>query len=1716
VDDDEVWSLIKFDSTYQKIGGDETDADGGNAHSWTGRSFSVSDSFGRYIWSGRGQNGSGDDWLYISSISSGSSNVFVRKHASVEPTINVGTEEAGTSQQSTLFFVQNQTGNIGVGTTSPTEKLMVAGNVAPSADDTYDLGSATNRWRDLYLGPASLHIAGNTLSNVAGSLTWNGQGVINSSGAATFNGANIGSGALYVDSVSNNVGVGTTSPGAKFAVGSTSQFQVNSTGNVTGGTYNALTLTAATTGFTIAGGTTSKTLTVSNALTLAGTDGSTLNIGTGGTLGTGAFATIANYAPIGQTMYIGTTAHAINRGTGAEVLAGITGLTPGANFVLTQNSVAALTSEEAGAVANTMYLKAGNVGIGTASPLALLQLGAASKLGTFGLAGSTSGMVTIQPAAAAGTWTMTLPTTAGTNGYAMTTNGSGVMGWTSIGGGSLPTGTSNQTIRYNGGTSAWVADSTIYNDGTHVGIGTTSPDGNYRMTIGSSATPLYIDDNGKAYHSAGAANTPSMTFKNNTGTGIWSSASNVLNLSTGGVERMKIDSMGYVGINNTGTLSELLTVGASGSGGRIHIYDSSQPSTITNKLWAVSGNLYWGGSSAINLTSGINVSGTSGQTLRYNGGTSSWVADSNIYNDGNNHIGIGTTSPNGNYRMTIGSSANPLYIDDNGKVYHSAGAVGVPSITFSNSTNTGMWSSAAGVVNFSNNGNERMRIDVGGNVGINNSSPDATLTIGDGASLSGIIHINDTGSIGTMTNRLWANGGNLYWGTGASTNVNLASGLNIAGTNGQTLRYNSGTSAWVASSTIYNEGTYVGIGTTNPGSNQLAVGTGATANQFLVSTAGLVTLPGGTANGPSLNFATGGNNSGMWSSGSNTLNFSTSGGERMRIDLNGNVGIGTTTTSNYRLDVQGTGASGQINANGGFCIGGSCVTSWGSIGSSLNFTPGATTSIENNYGTTDSTINIQNTTGYAANLWVEGTIASGPSLNGSVHDALQLPSLATTYIENNYNPSDSTVYIRNTTGYYANLFVEGSISSGATNTLRLPSVANDYIENNYNTSDSKINIQNTTGYVANLWVEGAITSGPTTNALQLPSAANVYIENNYGTSDNTFYIRNSNAGGVGNLNVEGAITSGPNSNALQLPSAASVYIENNYSSGNNVFYIRNSNAGGVADLNIEGLGTNGAVYSNAGTLTNTNPSDERLKHNILSLDSSALDKVLQLRPVSFTWNSNNEPAQGFIAQEVEGVIPELVGQGLTGYKGLYTDQFIPYLTKAIQEQQLQISSLTETLSNSLNKEDQEIQKLNTALTLLTTNTQDQTQITNQKITSIQANLATTGSQINLLSNKLNSANTLLSQNSQPTQELSFYQFKTQSPELSSSLENQTIADNQFAGTFSSPNNFQEINLQLHEENQLDLTEKDQAQTSLIYDVYIEDPTILEDFHTELGNQMDQKELEWNRPNHLNFISGWNTIKLPLIDGIKSGEIDFQKLSYFRAYFKFQTNTNLKFKNIRIETKATYQPLAQTINTQNLDLWNNTDQGAALKSIFAELDSMKTQDLAFLQVSTKLTNDLKTLQDQVALLQKQADAFNQFLLAFDITSIDNFAKKNAPLNIFAGQLEAEGVVAGAFSVKVVDNNSATVGETLICEVGKVLNQEKKCVNPLEGDVVSDGKSVVVRTMAVKKGSKVFITPVGKTPVNWIVDEVIPGIGFKIVLNEVTSQAVKFNWWLVEEK
>jgi hypothetical protein len=60
--------------------------------------------------------------------------VRVRKYASPEPTTSIGAEELSSPQQQTVFYIQNQTGNVGIKTTTPETSLTVgAGQISVPA-----------------------------------------------------------------------------------------------------------------------------------------------------------------------------------------------------------------------------------------------------------------------------------------------------------------------------------------------------------------------------------------------------------------------------------------------------------------------------------------------------------------------------------------------------------------------------------------------------------------------------------------------------------------------------------------------------------------------------------------------------------------------------------------------------------------------------------------------------------------------------------------------------------------------------------------------------------------------------------------------------------------------------------------------------------------------------------------------------------------------------------------------------------------------------------------------------------------------------------------------------------------------------------------------------------------------------------------------------------------------------------------------------------------------------------------------------------------------------------------------------------------------------------------------------------------------------------------------------------------------------------------------
>jgi len=109
----------------------------------------------------------------------------------------------------------------------------------------------------------------------------------------------------------------------------------------------------------------------------------------------------------------------------------------------------------------------------------------------------------------------------------------------------------------------------------------------------------------------------------------------------------------------------------------------------------------------------------------------------------------------------------------------------------------------------------------------------------------------------------------------------------------------------------------------------------------------------------------------------------------------------------------------------------------------------------------------------------------------------------------------------------------------------------------------------------------------------------------------------------------------------------------------------------LADFGAAAITATGDVTANEFNST----SDVRAKTNIEDLDSAEVLK--SLRPVSFDWKESGKKAYGFIAQEVEEILPELVSTDSKDMKSMSYSQIIPFLVKEIVLLREEINRLNE-------------------------------------------------------------------------------------------------------------------------------------------------------------------------------------------------------------------------------------------------------------------------------------------------------------------------------------------------------------------------------------------------------------------------------------------------------
>jgi hypothetical protein len=187
--------------------------------------------------------------------------------------------------------------------------------------------------------------------------------------------------------------------------------------------------------------------------------------------------------------------------------------------------------------------------------------------------------------------------------------------------------------------------------------------------------------------------------------------------------------------------------------------------------------------------------------------------------------------------------------------------------------------------------------------------------------------------------------------------------------------------------------------------------------------------------------------------------------------------------------------------------------------------------------------------------------------------------------------------------------------------------------------------------------------------------------NNIGFSTNGSEAFRINASGALNFGTTTAITPGSTTNAGMTYSTSSARLQMSCS--------------GDAPLSLQRTASNGSIqifYRNTavvGTISVTTTatayntsSDYRLKENPTPL-IGGLATIDQLQPCEFTWRSDGSTGRGFIAHELQAVVPEAVtgekdavdADGNPEYQGVDAAKLVPYLVSAVQELKTRVEAL---------------------------------------------------------------------------------------------------------------------------------------------------------------------------------------------------------------------------------------------------------------------------------------------------------------------------------------------------------------------------------------------------------------------------------------------------------
>jgi hypothetical protein len=225
-------------------------------------------------------------------------------------------------------------------------------------------------------------------------------------------------------------------------------------------------------------------------------------------------------------------------------------------------------------------------------------------------------------------------------------------------------------------------------------------------------------------------------------------------------------------------------------------------------------------------------------------------------------------------------------------------------------------------------------------------------------------------------------------------------------------------------------------------------------------------------------------------------------------------------------------------------------------------------------------------------------------------------------------------------------------------------------------------------------IPGGISGTPVRRGIKLGADPDGTFDFYINSNQNNAVFRWFNGNGAAELmrlNASGDLLVGTTSGSTSSSPGVKVLPAEGGANSPQLSIVTSASTATTASLAIYSSGASALRFyvDNGGTIYATNTSisaisDQRLKENVRDLDAG-LDTILALKPRRFDWKMGKgkdvKDDMGFIAQEVETVLPELVGGWKAGegepddLKSVKAGDLIPVLVKAIQELTARVAQL---------------------------------------------------------------------------------------------------------------------------------------------------------------------------------------------------------------------------------------------------------------------------------------------------------------------------------------------------------------------------------------------------------------------------------------------------------